>query len=507
MRITFVHLGREHLGIEYLSSFLKKEGHTVALAYDPGLFGPEDNVFHISWLEKMFQQTRHVLTTIHASAPDLLAFTTYSGTYRWACGIAETVKQTLAVPTVFGGIHATLVPETVIANEVVDFVVVGEGFAALPELAAALSAGHSGEGIANVWCKKGPEVIRNASRPPLADLDSLPLPDKSLFEKDVNYRDDYVIITSLGCVFSCSYCCESFWNRMYNNRYFRRRGVDSVMAELAVMKQRYRFREVMFNDALFFTDKRWLQELLHRYRREIGVPFRCFGKVTQLDEQRCRLLKESGCYCIEFGMQTVNEDLKRTVLNRTETNRQAARAFQLCDRHRLRYDIDHMFGLPGETEADHVRALQYYRRLKYLNRIKCHNLTYFPKTAIIETARSRGLLTEADVAAINQGGMSDFFHQDFIQEPERKTAKDVFSKYFKLLPIIPGFLVNFSLRWRLYRVARFIPSPLIIAGQLLVAVKGRDYRFIIYLKYYPLRIRRALQNRLRAIKSWPGENA
>ncbi len=245
----------------------------------------------------------------------------------------------------------------------------------------------------------------------------------------------------------------------------------------------------------FFTDKKWIKELLQLYRNEIHVPFKCFGKVTHLDNEICRLLKESGCYCIEFGMQTVNQSLKKEVLNRNETNRQAFEAYRICDRYKLRYDIDHMFGLPGEKEKDHIDGLKFYNRLKYLNRIKCHNLTYFPKMTIIETARRHMILDDKDIENINKGNISNFFHNDFIRDDQLKKAKDSFYKLYKLLPIIPAPVVHLIVRYRLYRFFRLIPFPLIILGQLLVAVKGRDYRYIIYFKYYPLRIRRAFRNK------------
>ena len=45
MRVAFVCLGRENLGVEYLSAVSKAAGHEVQLAYDPGLFSENDNVF------------------------------------------------------------------------------------------------------------------------------------------------------------------------------------------------------------------------------------------------------------------------------------------------------------------------------------------------------------------------------------------------------------------------------------------------------------------------------
>jgi radical SAM superfamily enzyme YgiQ (UPF0313 family) len=498
MRITFVHLGREHLGLEYLSSIVKQAGHQVALAYDPGLFGPEDNVFCVPALERLFDQRRHVLAAIKSSAPDLIAFTAYTGTYRWARGVAAEIRQFLKAPIVFGGIHATLVPETVIADENVDYVIQGEGFQAFPRLVNALAAGGQGlDEIDNLWFKRRGVVVRNKLGPPLADLDSLPFPDKTLFEKDVNYIDDYVIISSLGCVFNCSYCCESYLNQLYHHQYFRRRSVASVIGELIAMKRRYHFKEVMFNDALFFTDKAWLKALMTEYRRCVGVPFRCFGKVSHLDDDICRLLKEGGCYCIEFGMQTWNETLKKEVLHRHETNAGALAAFKRCDRFGLRYDIDHIFGLPGEKTADHLEGLRYYSQLKRLNRIKCHNLTYFPNTAITRYALENRLLTAEETGKLAQGDISDFFHGDAIRDKGLRQAKDAFSKCYKLLPVIPRVVVRYLLRSGDCRVFGRIPGPLIVLGQLLVAVKGRDYRYLVYLKYYPLRIKRSLGRKMR----------
>lgn len=506
MKITFVHLGREHLGIEYLSSLLKQAGHRTALAYDPGLFGPEDNVFHIRFLEKLFNLRQQIISQVLESSPDLIALTVYSGTYAWAGRIAAEIRQIEDTPTVFGGIHATLAPRSIIENDFADFVVEGEGFEALPELAGALENNGSVEDIANLWFKKDGRVNHNPPRPPFSDFDSLPLPDKALFEKDVNFRDDYVILTSLGCVFNCSYCCESYLNRLYRNRYFRRREVEAVMKELVIMKNRYGFKEVMFNDALFFTDKRWLKQLLARYVKEIGVPFRCFGKINNLDEEVCRLLKESGCYCIEFGLQTLNETIRKTVLHRNETNQQARAAFRLCDSYRLRYDIDHMFGLPGETEQDHIEGALFYSRLRRLNRVKCHNLTYFPNLPIIESARRKNILDQADLDDIDKGRITNFFHDAFIKDRQLRRARDTFSRFFKLLPLIPAPLVRWLTARRRYELFRFIPSPLVIAGQLLAAVKGRDYRYVIYFKYYPLRIKRVIKRKwLTSGRTAPGD--
>ncbi len=363
MRVTFVHLGRENLGIEYLSAVLKQAGHETCLALDQGLFGPNDNVLCLPRLEGWFSQDRRIIDKVVRSNPDLIAFSVYTNTYQWARQMAQTLRERVDAPIVFGGIHTTLVPDQVMQDPFVDFAVVGEGEDALVELAQ--RGARNCADIRNLWYRENGEVKSNDVRPPIENLDLLPLPDKGLFERDVNFGDDYLILTARGCRFSCSYCCESYLNRLYHRRYFRRRSVDSVMQELTTMHQRYRYREVMFNDSIFFTDKEWLADVLTRFKAEIGVPFRCFGQSRYMDEDIAGMLKEAGCYAIEYGVQTTNDTIRRAVLNRGDTMEHVRQAVRICDEFELSYDIDHMFGLPDESPADHADAARFYSSLKY----------------------------------------------------------------------------------------------------------------------------------------------
>lgn len=498
MRITFVHLGRENLGIEYLSAVAKQAGHQVCLAMDPGLFGLNDNVFYIPFLEKNFDQRHLVLKKIEKSDPDVVAFSVYTGTYKWAVDLAREIKKKMDIKTIFGGIHVTLVPEFAIQEGSIDFLIVGEGEEAFLELLEALESGKSPEKIRNLWLRKDGNIIQNPLRPVITNLDTLPLPDKELFEEDINYKDDYLVMTSRGCPYSCSYCCESYYNKLYSRKFFRRRGVDSVINELVIMKKRYHFREVMFNDSIFFTDLRWLRELLERYKTHVGVPFRCFGRVNAFNEEVAELLKGAGCYAIEFGIQTLNESLRKRILHRPERNQDSMKAFTICDTYRIRYDIDHMFGLPEEREEDHIYAAQVYGRLKYLNRIKCHNLSYFPNLPITLSAQAKGLLSYPDVQRIIAGeDEKDFFHSDSVKERGWQQTNKGYQILYKFLPLLRPAQISFLLTHNLQKKLHYLPQPVVIFLQMLVAIRGKDYRFLLYVKYYYWRIKRWLGLRLK----------
>ncbi|MBU1062055.1 MAG: B12-binding domain-containing radical SAM protein [Candidatus Omnitrophica bacterium] len=484
MKVTFVHLGREHLGIEYLSSVLKKAGHEISLAYDPGLFGTEDNVFYIPFLERVFDRKNEVISRIESSTPDLVAFSVYTSNYQWTCDVARTIKEKMNVKTVFGGVHVSLVPEEVVKNDFVDFVIIGEGEYALLDLVNTLSSNRPEYSIPNVWYKKGGEVIKNPLRPPIKDLDSLPFPDKGLFENYINYRDDYMVMTARGCVFSCSYCCEAYFHKIYSDGYFRRRSASSVISELKAMKKRYNFKRVMFFDSVFFTDKKWLSGFLHEYKKEISVPFRCEGHVSFVDEDLIRLMKDSGCYGIDFGVQTFNESIRKDILHRNETNDQIDKAFSICGKLKLRYDVDLIFGLPLVKEEDYELALEFMYSHKYFNRLKCYYLAYYPKLPIVDRAIELGIIYTKDVESFEKGNVGDFFHQDSINDPHHKAWKDNFEKLYKLFPVMPSFLKRFIIKKKLYRHFHIIPGFIVIVFQLAIGLCKRDFRFIIYIKYY-----------------------
>lgn len=490
MKIGFVHLGRENLGIQYLSSVAKEYGHQVALYYDPGLFGSNDNVFYIPSLESKFGKSGYLLERISIDKPDVICFSVYTTTFRWALDLAGKLKEQSGIPILFGGLHVTLAPDEVMSHPQVDMAVAGEAEAVFIDAVNAVTGKGKPEDVKNLIWRKNGEVVENPLAPPIENLDSIPLPDKALFEKDVNFVDDYMIMTNRGCPYSCAYCCESALNDIYGNKFFRRRSVESVMDELVVMFGRYRFREVMFNDSIFFTHKEWLFTLLEQYRKKIGRPFRCFGQVTYLDEEIASELVRAGCYAIEFGVQTLNETVRKNILKRKESNEENSKAFSICDKYKIHYDVDHIFGLPGETDEDYFFAARYYSDLKYLNRIKCHYLTYFPGTKIVQTALEMGLLTDGDVADIHKGQVGDFFHDtEKSSGALEKKARD-FQKFFKVLPLLPKSWTENILQKDWMGFFRKLPAPFMIFLQVLGAIKGRDYRFFLYIKYYFFRIKR-----------------
>lgn len=133
MKIAFIYKGAENLGIEYLSSFLKSKGHEIQLFFDPAVFS-SDVFINSRCLSRICSIDNRLIKAVKRAQPDVVAFSAYTGNYQWCLSLARSIKNELGVPIVFGGIHTTAVPENVLSNDFIDYVIRGEGEFAFFEL-------------------------------------------------------------------------------------------------------------------------------------------------------------------------------------------------------------------------------------------------------------------------------------------------------------------------------------------------------------------------------------
>ncbi len=490
MNVTLVYRGRyfirEALDLETLAAVLRSAGHAVTFVYHPDTFGVTDNVLQVPLLARMLSRDGRTTSRLVDSRPDAIVFSVLSSTHAWCRRMAATAKERTGAPTIFLGLHPSLVPEHVMRDGNVDFTITGEPEDVILPLLKRIQTKTGVANVGNLWHRSNgaPSFTHRAD---LVDLDALPLPDKELFRPMVSHRHSYCAMVSRGCPYACTFCEETCSKRLYGPKYFRRKRVETVMRELAAARDRYRYREVIFKDSYLSGDKQWLGDLMQRYRAEIGVPFKCFCTITGFDEETASLLKEGGCYSIEFGLQTWNETLRRETLHRRETNQEALKAFACCAAAGIRYDVDHMFHLPGETVADHAEGAESYRRLQGLGRVKVHFLVYYPTADIVQSAIRAGDLRADAADRLAEGATSDFYNQSAGDADSRKAVAG-YAVLYKILPLLPTGLVRRLSRPGRARWLRLIPSPVVVALQAVHAARARDLRFLAYLHLYPAKV-------------------
>lgn len=492
--MTFVGIGSEQLGVSLLSAIAKAQGHKVSLAFSASLFHDRYNLEYPK-LATLFDDSHDVIAAIGQQQPDVLAFSSLTSTYQWMLAIAETAKSLNPnLKVVFGGVHPSAVPARVLSREQVDAVVVGEGDEAFPKYLEMVSQGSWGTPIANTRYKMpNGQVVSGIQKAFLQDLDSLPYFDKPLWEEHIRHQDLYLTMASRGCPYRCTFCFNNFFASLpeeKSGKYVRLRSVDNVMGELKIAKRRYRPELIDFQDDVFTTSKKWLQEFTERYRDEIGIPYNILTHPRYFDEDVAKWLKDSGCQWIQMGVQSLDDSFKKENLMRYEKTEHVERALGLMLKYGLKAKVDHMLGLPNEPIEAQEQARELYSSL-HPRRIQTFWTCYLPGTAMMKEAEQDGRLTPEQAERINEGVDFYFFrNSDNITDPEKQYFYQTYEVLFRIMPALPK-------RWkRALRVqhARFLPGwlmfPLAIMADIIVGLKNRNPDFTAYLKHNLYHLRR-----------------
>jgi anaerobic magnesium-protoporphyrin IX monomethyl ester cyclase len=481
MHIAFVFMGAESLGVEYLSATARASGHRTELYFDPAPFSGKlmlDSALPARWTDRRPALTR----ALERAAPDVVAFSCFTGNYRWSLDLARRVKSVLPRARIlFGGVHASSVPHRVIAEDCVDALLVGEGEAVFEKFLNSV-AGDEPEPVPGAWIKRGGEIISAPPLPPITDLDVLPHPDKFLFyDQAPALESHYMIMAARGCPFACTYCYKSLDAAAPpGTPPVRQRGVDHVIDELLPFRRRGGMRLVAFRDDVFGMSKSWLREFCEKYPRQIGIPYFCYTHPGAVDEEKARLLKQSGCVFTTMGIQSTDERTRRELLNRNYTNEQAARSVRALMAEGIRVSLDHIVGLPDDTPETLLEAARFYADLRP-DRLLTFWLECYPGTEMLRRARAQGLLSDGDVARIEDGYSGYRYAGGTFGKSMVPVAR--VAHLMNFLPLLPAAVARRMARGRFW--ARFMPARPAVQHLLMTlnALKIRDPFFFYNLKY------------------------
>jgi radical SAM superfamily enzyme YgiQ (UPF0313 family) len=490
MRVTFVAQGWEQLAISQLGEILLADGHEVSLAFSASLF---DDRYHLCMpkLARFFDDRADVLAQIERSRPELLALSPLTSNYQWMLSVARDARAMIpGLKVVFGGVHASAVPDVVLEQPEVDFACVGEGDLALPALIRALEAGGPGAPIPNLRWRDGQGgIVRGPQAPFIQDLDSLPPFRKRLWEPFMRIQDLYTTMASRGCPYRCTFCFNNFFANLpdgESGKYVRQRSVDHMMAELLEAKQRYGMRAVAFEDDIFTVRRDWLHAFLERYKREIRLPFKCLTHPKYIDDETAGWLAEAGCTWILMGVQSVDEDFKFKNLRRYERTNHVEKALEAFERHGIKAKLDHMFGLPDEPIAAQNGAWELYVKHRP-TRVQSYYTTYLPGTELVSQGLERGEITPEEVERLERGLDFRFFRDHVAKKPGEKERLRRFKAYeaaFKCLPFVPRGREALLAPHRLEHLPIPVNSAIATTADLIAMARNRSMDLRAYVLHY-----------------------
>ena len=393
------------LGLGYLAAVVADEKTCDVLVYNADFTvaeGPApDHAYLIGEGRRKYRQGmgnlghpvwRDVRRTVAAAKPSVVGISVTSPLAASAWRVARIVRDVAPDATVvWGGAHASLVPEDILRRYAeVDVCVSGEGERTLPELLHSIASGEPLAGVVGVTWRDGAVVRRNPTRPVIEDLDSLPHPAKVT---DANLVDAArypsrafaTLITARGCPFGCRYCgCDAIWTRRV-----RQRSARGVLDEMHALRRRHGLDDFVIRDDTFTLSGERLRALCDGMRRA-GFVWGAQLHPSLADTARLQLMSRSGCHTVSIGLETGSETLLRSV-RPSMTVAQGIRAAAEVKRHGMRLLAYYLVGLPGETPGSFQETERLMRRVRAdLNVIS--TFTPYPGTELYDELRQRGTL-------------------------------------------------------------------------------------------------------------------
>jgi anaerobic magnesium-protoporphyrin IX monomethyl ester cyclase len=277
----------------------------------------------------------------------------------------------------------------------VDVAVRGEGEETFPRLLA----GEQFADVPGVIYRDGSAVVENPEAPAPADLDALPLPAYDLIDLDryqhqlsyaYNCRRQGVLVTSRGCVYSCSFCFRP-------SEGIRWRSAGSVFDEMAWLSRAFGIEDFYIVDDLFNVS---LPRALELFDRLEAAPFT--SRLYFVNGLRADTVTEefvdraiaAGAVWFTFAVESASEAVQR--LTRKQLN--LARARQIIAYTQLKgvvVNISTMFGFPGETTTEAQQTLDWLGTLPRASVLPYHFcLRFFPGCDIREQALEAGFTPE-----------------------------------------------------------------------------------------------------------------
>jgi radical SAM superfamily enzyme YgiQ (UPF0313 family) len=333
------------LGLGYLASSLRDAGHDVRILITT--MGMKEEAF-----QRLVEEGPFDVVGIKALSFELLEA-------RNTIDIVRRLSRRTLV--VVGGPGVSAQPNDIFDYlPKADYAVAGEGELVFNQLLACVEEERTGpevlQGIPGLIWRNG-ETVQVNPVGPVPDVDVLPFPAWDLMEpRDFpltpfnGYSRRFPIATMLlsrGCPYGCTFCGQG-------RAPLRPRKTDDIMAELRMLVEEHGVREIQFYDSNIIHPKTSIREVLQRIVDEkIDVLWNAPNgiRVDHLDPELAYLMKRSGCYQVNVGIESGSPRILKQVKKgiRVEQVRKSVRMLRDAGIEVVGFFI---IGFPGESRTE-----------------------------------------------------------------------------------------------------------------------------------------------------------
>lgn len=265
--------------------------------------------------------------------------------------LVEIINSVNIPHTIITGSHGSVMPEWILKNSQVNFVVRGEPELTTIELVKVISTSGDISGVKGVSYLKDEEVINNPDAPRNSNLDELPFPSYDLLPMD-KYRYTFsdiptpfaLMMSSRGCPFNCIYCLKVMMKDLYITR-----SPENVVSEMKYLANKFNIKGIYFQDWEFLIDKNRVSKICDLIKENnLSIQWGCNARGSDINEEIVSKMKDASCVRINIGFETASQkilDLAKKQIKLSEVKN----AINVCKKLGINIGIYSILNLPGET--------------------------------------------------------------------------------------------------------------------------------------------------------------
>jgi len=305
---------------------------------------------------------------------DLVGLTAFTSSVTRAYKISSLYRKK-GIPTVLGGIHASMLPEE--AARYVDAVVIGEAENVWKTVISDFESGR----------------MQEVYKGDLLDLEKMPQPSRDLFHPDYMFGS---IQTSRGCPMNCEFCSVT----AFNGHRYRKRPVEAVLDELECVPQK---RVFFVGDNIIGFGKQDQERAIALFRgmieRGIKKEWFCQASMNFADnDEVLEWAAKSGCRMVFLGVEAERKEALEEVNKRLNLGKGVDAyedAFQRINEHGIAVLGAFIYGMDGNT-PEKLRARTNYILKSGVDVRQTTYLTPLPGTRLFRKLKDEERLLYTD---------------------------------------------------------------------------------------------------------------
>jgi len=336
--------------------------------------------FSFMYLSVIFKHDKHKVQVFITSKEeidltyDVYCFSPTTLEFKEALYQATIIKNRTGARILFGGAHVTF---NNIDNKIIDAICIGEGYEVILDMLT------------------GTDKIYKAKTK--YNINDLPMPDYDLYYNKypvlANKKTKQVYLVS-GCPYNCAFCYNPAYNDLYKGQTIcQQMDINKAISEIKWLKDKYGFKYLQFISDNMSVNKEWLKAFLIKYKYIIGLPYLMNIRANEVNEDVIKIMSETGCARVDFGIEHGNDMLRNEVLHRNMKRGDVIHTAYLLNKYKIRFQTTNIFGLPFENFNKAWESVRLNRKFKPEISKACI-LQPFENTEIYKYAKKNGLLKD-----------------------------------------------------------------------------------------------------------------